>query len=65
MKILITGATGFIGRNLVNHFSPKWNVTIITRNKRKAKTFFSNSINIIEFNDNKTPNNCTHLIIIA
>ena len=40
MNILITGATGFIGRHLLNELIlQKCEITVVTRNKENAKSF--------------------------
>jgi len=56
MNILITGASGLIGRNLITFFHEKnINITALTRNKSK---FNDNRLNIIE-NLKEIPNNYT------
>lgn len=41
MKILITGATGFIGHHLMNELTlQKYDITVVTRNKKNAKSFY-------------------------
>ncbi len=44
MKLLITGATGFVGRNLIKFLikqEPSWQFVILTRNGKKAQKVFS------------------------
>ncbi|MFN8577642.1 MAG: TIGR01777 family oxidoreductase [Candidatus Sericytochromatia bacterium] len=51
MNIFITGGTGLIGKILVKRLIERGdNVTVITRNKDKAKKFFYDKVNIIEGN---------------
>lgn len=52
-KILIFGATGFIGRELTNHLLESNEIYIISRNPDKARKIFNKSVNIIkwDFND--------------
>lgn len=40
MKILISGATGFIGKHLVNHFKDSNDIYIIGRNKNKINRIY-------------------------
>lgn len=57
-NIIITGATGFIGSHLVKLLVSKdYNVTIISRNKEKAKKLLGLDINCIECDLNKINNN--------
>ncbi|RMD72038.1 MAG: NAD-dependent epimerase/dehydratase family protein, partial [Cyanobacteria bacterium J149] len=44
MKIAITGATGFIGKQLVNKLAIKHQIVIFTRNIEKAKSAFKASL---------------------
>ncbi len=46
-KILIFGATGFIGKELTNHLQKSFDVNVISRNPDKAKKIFNDSINIV------------------
>lgn len=39
MKILITGASGFIGKNLLNNLSEKYKIALITKKKIKNKKY--------------------------
>ena len=41
-KLIITGATGLIGRHLVQHFHKKYEIIALTRNIQKAKQKFDN-----------------------
>jgi len=41
MKILIAGATGFIGKNLINHFKNKHEIYALGRDKIKINRIFS------------------------
>lgn len=50
MRILIFGATGFIGKELTNYLvDKKHEIAVISRNKKKAEAIFSNNIQIIEW----------------
>ncbi|HAF28709.1 MAG TPA: TIGR01777 family protein [Bacteroidales bacterium] len=50
MRILIFGATGFIGKELTNYlFDKKHEIAVISRNKKKAEEIFSKNIQIIEW----------------
>ena len=47
MRVLVIGATGFIGRNLVTRLVEKGNtVTVFTRSYRRAKSIFGEKVNI-------------------
>jgi nucleoside-diphosphate-sugar epimerase len=49
MNTLVTGGTGFIGRALVIRLLQEGNrVTVLTRDKRKAKTFFNKQADVLE-----------------
>lgn len=51
MKILVTGATGLIGRALINRLILDGNlVTILTRNHINARKIFPSDVNIIRWN---------------
>lgn len=50
MRILITGATGFVGRNLINKIK-NHNLALIVRDNSNAKNLFGNDIKYINFND--------------
>lgn len=53
MKILITGATGFVGKNLtVKCMNESFNCTIITRDTKKSNDLFGNSVTHIFFDEN-------------
>ena len=49
MKILIFGATGFIGKELISHLQKQFSINVISRDYQKAKNLFLNSTNIIEW----------------
>lgn len=52
MKILLTGATGFVGKNLLPKILVANQVAILVRDKKKALDLFSNQIiKIIDIND--------------
>lgn len=40
MKILIAGASGFIGKSLVSALAPSYKITVLGRNKRRLKEIF-------------------------
>ncbi len=48
MKILITGATGFVGINTTKALSEKNDIRILVRNADKAKKLFYDSVEIFE-----------------
>lgn len=48
-KILIFGATGFIGRELTKYLQESNEIYVISRNPDKAKKVFNNAINIINW----------------
>ncbi|MHC4842433.1 MAG: TIGR01777 family oxidoreductase [Planctomycetota bacterium] len=48
-KIVITGATGFIGQALCNKLAMDFNVVALTRNERKAKSVFGDSVEIVNW----------------
>jgi len=51
MKVAITGATGFLGRNLKSQLEKKGaQIRVLTRDKNKAVSLFGNSVDIIEGN---------------
>ncbi|GAI22924.1 unnamed protein product, partial [marine sediment metagenome] len=55
MKILITGATGFVGKNLTARcVNEGFNCAIITRDTEKSNNLFGNSVTHILFNKNNT-----------
>ncbi len=49
MNILLTGATGFIGSNILNKIKNKNKVYLILRNKKTNKIFKNKNIKIINF----------------
>lgn len=52
MKILITGATGFIGRDLVNKIDKDENsISLVVRDKNKAIKLFGDKLHYIEFDE--------------
>lgn len=51
MKILITGATGFIGSNLMNYFSKKYDVYGTTRKKSNSHNFIQ--IDLLDLTNEK------------
>lgn len=48
MKILITGATGFIGQHLVKHLHNQHQVTVLSRLPTKAYHLLGNDIDVID-----------------
>ena len=51
MKILITGATGLIGKALVKHFSAQHELTLVGRSREKIQSIFSNQYPIFTWNE--------------
>lgn len=51
MKILITGATGFVGRNFVPLLKDEQELTLIVRNKEKAYRLYGNDVRICSLED--------------
>lgn len=49
MNILISGASGFIGTNLVDHLAPNHNITVIGRNFNKLQQCFRSDIKKLTF----------------
>ncbi|MHC4254420.1 MAG: TIGR01777 family oxidoreductase [Planctomycetota bacterium] len=49
MKVIVTGATGFIGQALCNKLSDSHKVVALTRNVSKANEVFSDSVEIINW----------------
>ena len=50
MKIMVTGATGFIGRALCNELAKEHNVIVLTRRPEKALALFERPVDIIKWN---------------
>lgn len=50
MKIVVTGASGFIGRALCNELAKYHNVVALTRNPEKASGLFEKSVDIVKWN---------------
>ena len=49
MKIFITGATGFIGKALVNKWlADKHEITVLSRNPQQAKATFHQAVSAVE-----------------
>ena len=52
MKVLVTGATGLVGKKLVAALINKGHlVTITTRDESKAKAIFNNQVKIVTWGD--------------
>lgn len=54
MKIIITGATGFIGKALCENLKSNYEVVALSRNTEKAKRLLGNSIKIAWWDGEKT-----------
>ena len=54
MKIMITGATGLIGKALVAHFSNQHELTLVGRMREKIRSQFSNHYSIVTWDELKT-----------
>jgi uncharacterized protein (TIGR01777 family) len=52
MKIVVTGATGFIGRALCNELAKKHDVIAFTRRPEKASVLFGKPVDIVKWNPN-------------
>jgi len=52
MKIVVTGATGFIGRALCNELAKEHNVIAFTRRPEKASVLFGKPVDIVKWNPN-------------
>ncbi len=52
MKIVVTGATGFIGRALCNSLAKENSITALTQNPEKAAALLDKTIKIIKWNTN-------------
>jgi uncharacterized protein len=51
MKVLVTGATGFVGKRLITRLrSAGHEVVITTRNGQKAKKIFGDQVKVVEWN---------------
>lgn len=64
MNILISGASGFIGKMLVNHLSSQHNITVLGRNLQKLKKSFSPSISQLTFENLMQHNASNYNLII-
>lgn len=51
MRILITGATGFVGRNLIPAIKDAYELSLIVRDKEKAKQLYCNDVKIYDIGD--------------
>lgn len=56
MRLIITGVTGLIGKNLATTLSHDYDIIGLTRNPGKAQAHFSDDIKLIRW-DGKTPDN--------
>ncbi|MHC4790871.1 MAG: TIGR01777 family oxidoreductase [Planctomycetota bacterium] len=54
MKIVVTGATGFIGRALCNELAKEHNIIALTRRPEKASVLFERPVDIIKWNPKDT-----------
>jgi uncharacterized protein (TIGR01777 family) len=54
MKVIITGATGFIGRALCEELKSDYEIVALTRNKEKAMSVLGNTIKIIRWDSETT-----------
>ena len=54
MKIIVTGATGFIGRALCNELAKEHDVIALTRRPEKASVLFEKPVDIIKWNPKDT-----------
>jgi len=54
MKIVVTGATGFIGRALCNELAKEHDVIALTRRPEKASNLFEKPVDIIKWNPKNT-----------
>ncbi|PJD96045.1 MAG: TIGR01777 family protein [Legionella sp.] len=51
MKMLIAGASGFIGKTLVHHFAQKYQISVLGRSLKKLKLTFSKDITQLTWED--------------
>ena len=58
-KILLTGGTGFIGGNILNKLSKKFEFTVLIRNKKKI---LDKNVNQLYFKNEKNSFNRWHWI---
>ena len=56
-KILLTGATGFVGSQLLNNFSENYKIYVIIRKKKFNKKFLNKNIKLIYYKKFKQLNN--------
>jgi len=54
MKIVVTGATGFIGRALCNELAKEHDVIALTRRSEKASVLFERPVDVIKWNPKDT-----------
>jgi uncharacterized protein (TIGR01777 family) len=54
MKIVVTGATGFIGEALCNELAKEHNVVALTRSPEKAQALLDKAVEIIQWNPGDT-----------
>lgn len=59
MKIMITGATGLIGKALVAHFSNQHELTLVGRTREKIQSQFSDRYSIVTWDELKTSGKTT------
>lgn len=49
MKILVTGGTGFVGRNFLKHILPKkMEIILLTRNKKNVPDYIGSNVKVFE-----------------
>ena len=61
MKILIAGGSGLIGRLLIDNWSDKHEITILSRSPDKKRSTLPSHVNIVQW-DAKTPQGWGHIV---
>ena len=49
MRIIITGATGLIGKSLCKQLNPKYEVVALSRNPERAQSSFGPDVKIVKW----------------